>query len=105
MPAERRISVTWGIQNRAVFDVEISVATFDQPGIIASISEVLQQAGISIQRFNAATTEEGSALINIAMRVKDRNHLVDIMGRIRHLKGVNGVQRVRGSVFGRHRPN
>ncbi|MCL1893518.1 MAG: bifunctional (p)ppGpp synthetase/guanosine-3',5'-bis(diphosphate) 3'-pyrophosphohydrolase [Holophagaceae bacterium] len=103
MPAERRISVAWGVQSRAVFDVEVSVTTFDQPGIISSISEVLQQAGISIQRFNATTTEEGTASINIAMRVKDRNHLVELMGKIRHIKGVNTVQRVKGSVFSRQR--
>jgi GTP pyrophosphokinase len=32
--------------------------------------------------------------------VKDRTHLVDLMGSIRKLKGVFTVDRVRGSYFG-----
>jgi GTP pyrophosphokinase len=103
MPMERRVAVAWGTQSKGVFDVEITVTTFDQPGMISSISTELQQAGISIQNFNAAITGYGGAIIKIAMRVRDRNHLVEVMGRIRRVKGVNAVERIRGSVFGHKR--
>jgi GTP pyrophosphokinase len=103
MPTERRISIDWGSQSRAIFDVEISVATLDQPGIIAAISNVLQQAGISIQHLNASTNDSGAGLINIAMRVRNREHLVEIMGTIRHTEGIKTVQRIKGSVFARAR--
>jgi GTP pyrophosphokinase len=103
MPAERRISVTWGSQSKTVFDVEIAVTTVDQSGIITSIANTLQLAGISIQHFNAFTNNNGTATIYIALRVRDRNHLVDVMGKIRHIKGITSVQRVKGSVFGRNR--
>ncbi|MDR2697410.1 MAG: bifunctional (p)ppGpp synthetase/guanosine-3',5'-bis(diphosphate) 3'-pyrophosphohydrolase, partial [Holophagales bacterium] len=102
MPVERRISVAWGNQSRTVFDAEIAVNTTDQTGLVAAISSVLQQAGILIQHFNASTINEDVAIIHIAMRVKDRNHLVDIMGEIRHIKGVSSVERVRGSFFSHH---
>jgi len=103
MPMEKRISVEWGSHSGAVFDVEISVTTFDQPGIIAAVSNILQQAGISIQHFNASTSDDGAGIINIAMRVRDRDHLVEIMGTIRHMEGINTVQRIKGSVFARTR--
>jgi GTP pyrophosphokinase len=103
MPTEKRINVEWGEQSRAVFDVEISVAIFDQPGIVATISNVIQQTGISIQHFNASTIDDGNGLINIAMRVRNRDHLVEVMGSIRHIKGINTVQRIKGSVFARAR--
>jgi GTP pyrophosphokinase len=103
MPIERRVAVAWGTQNKGVFDVEITVTTFDQPGMISAISTELQLAGISIQNFNAAITGYGGAVIKIAMRVRDRNHLVEVMGRVRRVKGVNGVERIRGSVFGHKR--
>jgi GTP pyrophosphokinase len=105
MPAERRISVAWGSHSKAVFDVEISVTTVDQAGIITAIGNVVQLAELSIQHFNASTNDEGSAIIYIAMRVRDRDQLVDIMGKIRQLKGITTVQRVKGSVFGRKRPH
>jgi len=105
MPAERRISVAWGNQSRTVFDAEISVSTIDQPGLVTAISSVLQQAEISIQHLNVFTTNEDIAIFHIAIPVKDRNHLVDIMGKIRHIKGVNSVERVRGSFFSHNRPS
>jgi len=103
MPMERRISVAWGNQSRTVFDAEIAVTTADQPGLVTAISSVLLQAGFSIQHFNASTTNDGLAIFHIAICVKDRNHLVEIMGKIRHIKGVNSVVRVRGSFFSHHR--
>jgi GTP pyrophosphokinase len=103
MPAERRISVAWGSHSKAVFDVEISVTTLDQTGIITAIANVVQLAGISIQHFNASTNDEGTAIIYIALRVRDRDQLVDVMGKIRHIKGITSVQRVKGSVFGHKR--
>jgi len=36
----------------------------------------------------------------MALRVKDRNQLVELMATIRKLKGVFTVERVRGSYFG-----
>ncbi|MDR0498949.1 MAG: bifunctional (p)ppGpp synthetase/guanosine-3',5'-bis(diphosphate) 3'-pyrophosphohydrolase [Holophagales bacterium] len=105
MPTERRISVAWGKQGRTVFETEIVVTSVDQSGLVAAISSVLQQVGISIQHFNASTTNDGVATIHIALHVKDRNHLVDIMGHIRHVKGINSVERVRGTFLSHHRPH
>ncbi|MCE1228682.1 MAG: bifunctional (p)ppGpp synthetase/guanosine-3',5'-bis(diphosphate) 3'-pyrophosphohydrolase [Firmicutes bacterium] len=97
---ERRVNVAWGKQTKGMFDTEVVVTTEDRPGMVAAVSDAIQFAGFSMQRFNASTTEGGAGLFHIALRVKDRNHLVDLMGAIRKLKGVFTVERVRGSIFG-----
>ena len=97
---ERRVNVAWGKQSKGVFDTEIVVTTEDRPGMVAAISEAIQHSGFSMQRFNASTTEGGAGLFHIALRVKDRNHIVELMGAVRRLKGVFTVERVRGSIFG-----
>ncbi|MBK8793904.1 MAG: bifunctional (p)ppGpp synthetase/guanosine-3',5'-bis(diphosphate) 3'-pyrophosphohydrolase [Holophaga sp.] len=97
---ERRVSVAWGKQSKGVFDTEIVVTTEDRPGIVAAVSEAIQHAGFSMQRFNASSTEGGAGLFHIALRVKDRNHIVELMSAVRKLKGVFTVERVRGSIFG-----
>ena len=53
-----------------------------------------------MQRFSATTTEGGTGVFHIALRVRDRNHIVELMSVLRRLKGVFTVERVRGSVFG-----
>lgn len=100
---ERRVSVGWGQQGHMMFDTELAITTEDRPGMVAAISEALQRANINIQRFNASTLDEGGGLFHIALRVRNREHLVDLIGQVRRVKGVYTVTRVRGSVFGKLR--
>jgi GTP pyrophosphokinase len=99
MPAERKVSVVWGRQGRTSYDAEIAVATTDQVGLLGTISRTLEQAKISIQQLDATASDEGTAIINMAVRVKDREHLVGLMGKIRQIRSVNTVERIKGAVF------
>ncbi|MCC6514568.1 MAG: hypothetical protein IT187_11180, partial [Geothrix sp.] len=40
-------------------------------------------------------------LFHIALRVRDRSHLVELMSGLRRIRGVYTVERVKGSVFGK----
>ena len=96
----RLVSVGWGKAGKTVFNAELVVNTEDRPGMVGAISTAVQNAGYSLQRFSGSTTEEGGGIFYMALRVKDRTQLVDLMGAIRKLKGVFTVERVRGSYFG-----
>ena len=98
---ERRVSVSWGKHGTEHYDTEITLTTEDRPGMVASISEGIQRAGINVQRFHGSATEEGAGLFHIALRVRDRAHLVELMSGLRRLRGVFTVERVKGSVFGK----
>jgi len=97
---ERLVSVAWGKTSKGLFNTELVVTTEDRPGMVASISNAIQKAGHNMQRFSGSSSEEGGGVFHIALRVKDRNHIVELMGAIRRLKGVFTVDRVRGSYFG-----
>ena len=97
---ERLVSVAWGKTSKTLFNAELVVNTEDRPGMVGFISTAVQHAGYNMQRFSGSTTEEGGGVFYIALRVKDRTHLVDLMAAIRKLKGVFTVDRVRGSYFG-----
>ncbi|WP_306601539.1 bifunctional (p)ppGpp synthetase/guanosine-3',5'-bis(diphosphate) 3'-pyrophosphohydrolase [Geothrix sp. 21YS21S-2] len=97
---ERLVSVAWGKASKGLFNTELVVTTEDRPGMVASISNAIQKAGHNMQRFSGSSSEEGGGVFYIALRVKDRNHIVELMGTIRKLKGVFTVDRVRGSYFG-----
>jgi len=103
MHPERRVSVAWGKANKGVYDAELALTSEDRPGMVAAISESVQRSGINMQRFNANTTEEGTGLFHIALRVKDRIQLIEVMASLRKVRGVLTVERVRGSVFGKVR--
>ena len=97
---ERLVSVGWGKTSKGLFNAELVVNTEDRPGMVGAISIAVQNAGFNMQRFSGATTEEGGGIFYIALRVKDRAHLVELMSAIRKLKGVYTVDRMRGSYFG-----
>jgi len=97
---ERLVSVAWGKASKTSFNAELVVNTEDRPGMVGAISTAVQNAGYNMQRFSGSTTDEGGGIFYIALKVKDRTHLVDLMGTIRKLRGVFTVERVRGSYFG-----
>jgi GTP pyrophosphokinase len=97
---ERLVSVAWGKASKGLFNTELVVNTEDRPGMVATISNAVQKAGYNMQRFSGSSSEEGGGVFYIALRVKDRSHIVDLMSTIRKLKGVFTVERVRGSYFG-----
>jgi len=97
---ERLVSVAWGKTSKTVFNAELVVNTEDRPGMVGAISTAVQHAGFSLQRFSGSTTDEGGGIFYMALRVKDRAQLVELMSTIRKLKGVFTVERVRGSYFG-----
>ncbi|MBI4911766.1 MAG: bifunctional (p)ppGpp synthetase/guanosine-3',5'-bis(diphosphate) 3'-pyrophosphohydrolase [Acidobacteria bacterium] len=103
MHPDRRVSVAWGRTPKGAFDTEIALTSEDRPGMVAAISESVQKSGINMQRFNASSTEEGTGLFHIALRVKDRIQLLELMAALRKVRGVLTVERVRGSVFGKLR--
>ena len=98
---ERRVNVAWGRHQSEIYDTEISLTTEDRPGMVAAISEGIQRVGINVQRFHGSATEEGAGLFHIALRVRDRSHLVELMATLRRIRGVYTVERVKGSVFGK----
>lgn len=98
---ERRVNVAWGKHGLELYDTEIALTTEDRPGMVAAISEGIQRVGINVQRFHGSATEEGAGLFHIALRVRDRTHLVELMAGLRRIRGVYTVERVRGSVFGK----
>jgi GTP pyrophosphokinase len=103
MPAEKRVGIVWGGRTRSDFDSEIEVRAMDGTGLLAAISSAFQKSGVAIQRVEASSLEDGSALLDVAMRVRDREHLTEVMGRIRQIASVHVVERVRGTAFGRKR--
>ncbi len=97
----RRVNVGWGKQGQSDFETEIALTTEDRPGMVLAISEAIQRLNINIQRFQGNATELGGGLFHIALRVKDRVHLVELLSTLRRVRGVYTAERVRGSVFGK----
>ncbi|MFZ1865936.1 MAG: bifunctional (p)ppGpp synthetase/guanosine-3',5'-bis(diphosphate) 3'-pyrophosphohydrolase [Polyangiales bacterium] len=90
---ERRVQVTWADDVAVDLPVALRVMTDDRAGILASVSSVFTQNGVSISEASCLS-KEGRAENLFHFRVGDIDRLREIMRGVAKLKGVLDVERV-----------
>lgn len=90
---ERRVQVSWADDVEVDLPVALRVMTDDRAGILASVSSVFTQNGVSISEASCLS-KDGKAENLFHFRVGDIDRLRDIMRGVAKLKGVLDVERV-----------
>ncbi|KPK13761.1 MAG: GTP pyrophosphokinase [Myxococcales bacterium SG8_38] len=90
---ERRVQVSWADDVEVDLPVALRVMTDDRAGILASVSSVFTQNGVSISEASCLS-KDGRAENLFHFRVGDIDRLREIMRGVAKLKGVLDVERV-----------
>ena len=90
---ERRVQVTWADDVEVDLPVSLRIMTDDRAGILASVSSVFSQNGVSISEASCLS-RDGRAENMFHFRVGDIDRLREIMRGVAKLKGVLDVERV-----------
>src|SRR6202789_2649885 len=91
--AERRIPVEWAGTPHATFPVRLRIFAEDRPGILAAITTVISETGANIRTFESGG-EATRARIDVALDVRDRKQLEEILSGIKRIPGVFDIERV-----------
>ena len=91
---ERVVEVNWGLAQGTAYFAEIQVQADDREGLLADIMSVITELKLQLSAVNANLAKEGSALINVKLKITSVDSLKDLMKRIKKLKGVSDVYRV-----------
>ena len=91
--AERRIPVEWASTSESAFPVRLRIFTEDRPGMLASITAVISDAGANIRTFESGG-EGLHARIEVALDVRDRKQLERIVTGVKRIPGVFDIERV-----------
>ena len=91
---ERVIEVNWGSSQGTAYFAEIQVQADDREGLLADIMSVITELKLQLSAVNANLAKEGSALINVKLKITSVDSLKDLMKRLKRLKGVSDVYRV-----------
>ncbi len=94
---DRMIDVAWEETSGGVFLVTIEVVCYDRTGLMADILAALTELKLSISAANAKVGNNGMAVMNLGIQIKDLQQLDFIMTKIRRIKGVHSVRRMRSS--------
>ena len=90
----RRVEVEWDTVVKAARRVRITVASQDQMGLLASVTQAITANGANITSAQIKT-ERGKASIHFEMVIEDAHQLHRIKRAIEMVPGVIKVERVR----------
>ncbi|MDP6978301.1 MAG: TGS domain-containing protein, partial [Myxococcota bacterium] len=93
---ERRMDVQWDEASPEPRRIKIRVRSKDKQGLLAQIANTISSAGVNIGAATITTDEDQTAVQSFELWVQDVSELNAVMKSIRGLKGVVGVERVRG---------
>jgi guanosine-3',5'-bis(diphosphate) 3'-pyrophosphohydrolase len=93
---ERKIEVEWARAVNETFLVKLIIHTDDRPGILNQLTSSLFHEGTNIRTLEAQPDEsrsDGSAIVNVALDVRDKKQLERIVNAVRRISGVRDVER------------
>lgn len=96
---ERLVKVSWG-SNTRTYPVPVQVTSFDRPGLIRDISNLLTSEGVNIIDVNVHVHKDkikaDTATIKLILEVRDLNHLSRVLSRLESLDNVLDASRIKG---------
>ena len=95
MDAEWDAKYTRGDSNTSYL-AELRITAVDRSGLILEISRMLADDDISVKGFNARTTKDLMAILNITIEIRTKEQLERVVKHIKSLKDIMEVERVSG---------
>lgn len=94
---QRRVDVRWNIKTEGGIkrSVKIRVLTLDEPGLLATMSQVISSCGVNITSANIRTTKDKKAICFFDLEVGDVSQLDRVSSQLEGKKGVIAVERTR----------
>lgn len=90
---ERLLELNWAEDIDANFTSEIRVAVGNQPGVLATVAAAIAEMGSNIENVTLEERDGVTSTLCFVLEVKNRQHLANIMRRIRTIAAVIRIVR------------
>lgn len=94
---ERKIDVEWARSTKESFEVKVQIHTDDRPGMLAQFTSILANEDCNIRSLEAHTdhkSTENSAIVDMAIEIRDKRQLDKVFSALRRVSGVRDVNRL-----------
>jgi guanosine-3',5'-bis(diphosphate) 3'-pyrophosphohydrolase len=88
------IDVSWAPIRRGMFEVALHILAKNVPGVLANISASISEAGSNIEKIEQPESNREIAKLLFIISVKDRDHMAQVMRRLRRNRNVTRVSRI-----------
>ncbi len=90
---ERWIPIGWDANVTGDYDAALLIDVENRPGVLAQVASAVAQSQSNIERVEYLERDINAAVLRFSIQVRDRNHLAEVMRRLRRLGVVHGVRR------------
>lgn len=91
---DRCVDVNWAPITKGMFPVAVRIVARNTPGVLASISTSIGEAGSNIERVAQPDANPETATLLFTLSVRDRDHMARVLRRLRRNANVLRVNRV-----------
>ena len=90
---ERWVPIGWDANVTGDYDASLLIDVENRPGVLAQVAAAVAQGKSNIDRVEYLERDINAAVLRFSIQVRDRNHLAEVMRRMRRLSVVHGVRR------------
>jgi guanosine-3',5'-bis(diphosphate) 3'-pyrophosphohydrolase len=90
---DRCVDVNWAPITKGMFPVAVRIVARNTPGVLASISTSIGEAGSNIERVAQPDANPETAILLFTVSVRDRDHMARVLRRLRRNSTVIRVNR------------
>ncbi|MBO8154158.1 bifunctional (p)ppGpp synthetase/guanosine-3',5'-bis(diphosphate) 3'-pyrophosphohydrolase [Thermovirga sp.] len=94
IPRDRLVEVEWGSRRSERYSTRLRIDGTDRPGLFADVAHTINTCDGTILQVRASVTGTGRARMVVDLKVKDIEHLYQIIAKINVVKGV--IEVIRG---------
>ncbi|WP_394695585.1 RelA/SpoT family protein [Pseudoxanthomonas japonensis] len=90
---ERWVPIAWDAKVTGDYDAALLIDVENRPGVLAQVAAAVAKSQSNIERVEYLERDINVAVLRFSIQVRDRNHLAEVMRRLRRLNVVHGVRR------------
>jgi len=90
---EKWISVSWEKDIELEFSSQVTIETFNKPGALAEVATTIADCGSNIEQVSVLGRHEDCSVLSFLLQVRDRQHLAQVMRKVRKMPNVIRVAR------------
>ncbi|MDL5365792.1 bifunctional (p)ppGpp synthetase/guanosine-3',5'-bis(diphosphate) 3'-pyrophosphohydrolase [Xanthomonas sp. NCPPB 2654] len=90
---ERWVPIGWDTSVIGDYDTALVVDVENRTGVLAQLAAAIAQSQSNIERVDYLDRDFNAAVLRFNIQVRDRNHLAEVMRRLRRLTAVQSVRR------------
>ncbi|MEJ1096347.1 MULTISPECIES: bifunctional (p)ppGpp synthetase/guanosine-3',5'-bis(diphosphate) 3'-pyrophosphohydrolase [unclassified Pseudoxanthomonas] len=90
---DRWVPIDWDANVSGDYDASLLIDVENRPGVLAQVAAAVAKSQSNIERVEYLERDINVAVLRFSIQVRDRNHLAEVMRRLRRLNVVHGVRR------------